>query len=107
MKNNTFLLVFSYMLLPLLFGVVFLDFAGIFGYSDFAFVCAFSLYILFFVIQKGTSRTSFILSLFFLIIMGLSYIPTGFGSLTERMGEWFYLFFVFGLLQYTKEAWHT
>ena len=37
--------------------------------------------------------------------MGLSYVKTGSGEVTERMGEWFYLFFLAGIIHYSKEAW--
>jgi hypothetical protein len=56
-------------------------------------------------IQHRLSKLSFVIAVFFLISMGLSYTKTGPGVITERMGEWFYLFFIFGLIQYAKEAW--
>lgn len=83
------------------------DLAGFFNYTDLPFVIAFLFYFLFLYIQKGTSKISFGMALCFLIFMGLSYIPTGAGRITERMGEWLYLFLVAGLIQYTQEAWKS
>lgn len=82
-----------------------MDLATTFSYSDLPFVLAFVMYILFVVIQRSSSRGTFIMVLYLLILMGLSYVKTGPGAITERFGEWFYLFFVFGLIQYIKEAW--
>ena len=105
MKNHKYLILFSYVLLLTIFGIVFLDFAGVFNYSDDPFFIAFFLYALFIFIQKGTSRLSFIITIYFLTLMGLSYVPTGPGRVTERIGEWFYLFFVCGLIHNAEEAW--
>lgn len=104
-KRNKFAILFSLALIPLIFGILFVDLAGTFSYSDLPFVFAFSVYMLFVFIQGSTSKATFIMTLYLLIIMGLSYVQTGPGVITERFGEWFYLFFVFGLVQYTKEAW--
>ena len=105
MKSPKYFILCSYALIPILFGLIFLDLSGVFNFSDIPFVTAFLLYMLFLMIQKGSSKLSFIMALFFLVFMGLSYIPTGPGRITERIGEWFYLFFVCGLIQYAKEAW--
>lgn len=105
MKNRKYLLLFSYFLLFTIFGMLFLDLAGVFSYTDLPFLISFFLYFLFLVIQKATSKTSFVIAIFLLVYMGLSYIPTGAGRVTERIGEWFYLFLVVGLIQYTNEAW--
>jgi hypothetical protein len=104
MKNHKYLILISYVLLLTIFGLVFFDLAGAFSYSDMPFLIAFSLYFLFLFIQKNTSKISFVTVLFLLVFMGLSYIPTGAGRITERIGEWFYLFFVFGLVQYIRET---
>jgi predicted membrane channel-forming protein YqfA (hemolysin III family) len=84
---------------------VFADLAGTFNFSDIPFAIVFLLYILFIIIQRTNSKAAFLVSLLFFILMGLSYIPTATGKITERLGEWFYLFFVFGLVQYTSESW--
>lgn len=104
MKRSKYIL-FSFFVLLMVFLTIIADFAGFFNYSDVPFVIAFLFYFLFLFIQKGTSKISFGIVLCFLVFMGLSYIPTGAGRITERMGEWFYLFFVVGLIQYVKEAW--
>ncbi len=106
MKRTKALTTISLFLIPLIIGVVFVDLSGTFSYSDLPFAIAFLLYITFVFLQRAKSRTAFIMSLFFLAWMGLSYVPTGASVLTERIGEWFYLFFVFGLIQYNKEVWH-
>ncbi len=104
MKRSSWLIVFSLFLISLTIAVVYADVAGTFSYSDIPFVLAFSLYMLFVVIQKSSCRASFLMALFLLLVVGLSYIPTGPSVVTERFGEWFYLFFVFGLIQYFKET---
>lgn len=106
MEKINYLIVFSYFLFLAIFGLVSLDLAGAFSYSDVPFLSAFLLYVLFLFIQKGGSKTSFTLALIFLVIMGFSYIPTGAGRITERIGEWFYLFFLFGLIQSGVSIFH-
>lgn len=94
----------SLILIPVIFAIVFADFAGVFSQSDVPFVLALLLYFLFASVQKASSRLAFGFSLFFLVLMGLSYIPTGPSGITERMGEWFFVFFVLGLLRYGYEV---
>ena len=105
MKKSKQRILFSLSLLFLVFVTIFVDLTGFFSYSDVPFIIVFSLYFLFLFIQKGTSKVSFVMALFLLVYMGISYIPTGAGRITERIGEWFYLFFIVGLIQYMKEAW--
>lgn len=81
----------------ILLTIIFLDIAGAFSHSDLPFLAVF---LTFSLGRKGT----FAFALFLLAWMGLSYIPTGAGAVTERIGEWFYLFFVFGLIQYGYEV---
>jgi len=90
--------------IPLIFAIVFADLAGVFSYTDMPFFLVFLLFIAYVITQKSTSKAAFLFSLFFLVWMWLSYIPTGAGKVTERIGEWFYLFFVFGLIQYGYEV---
>jgi len=104
-KHNIPVLI-SYVCVTVVCSIVFADLAGIFGFSDFAFLFGLLFWCIALLLQKGKSRASFVVSLFLLFFMGLSYIPTGAGPITERIGEWFYLFFVCGLVQYTKEAWY-
>ncbi len=99
------LIFFSLFLLLAIPAVVFMDIAGTFSFTDRAFLFGFSVYALFVLIQKTGSRASFGISFTLLFWMGLSYIPTGASIVTERIGEWFFLFFLFGLIQYTKEVW--
>ena len=107
MKYNRMFITLSMFIIPLIFGIVFIDLAGTFSYSDFAFGLALLLYAIFLFIQRSTSRATFLLAIFFLIWMGLSYVPTGAGTVTERIGEWFYIFYVVGLIQYLKEVYES
>ena len=95
----------SLLIIPFMFGIIFIDLVGTFFFSDVPFALVLALYLIFVLIQRAKSRTTFVFVLFFIIWMGLSYIPTGAGQTTERVGEWFYLFFVFGLIQYAIESW--
>lgn len=105
MGKNKHLVLFSFLLGFVFMGIVFADLAGIFSFSDQAFLYGFLVYGIVVLMQRTTSKLSFFIVLSLLLWMGLSYIPTGPGKITERIGEWFYLFFLFGLLQYTHEAW--
>jgi len=104
MRRRNYSILFSFLLFLMVFLTIFIDFAGFFNYSDVPFLIGFSLYFLFLFIQKGTGKPSFGITLFLLVFMGLSYIPTGAGRITERIGEWFYLFFLVGIIQYMREA---
>jgi len=97
MRSNIILLL-SLFCIPLIFGIILLDFTGVFMYSDLPFAIAFAVYIGFLLLQHGSSRVSFVLALFLFVFMGFSYIPTGAGRITERAGEWMYIFFVFGII---------
>lgn len=99
MKINRFLIIGSLFCIFLIFCIVFIDLAGVFNYSDLPFVLSMLLYIVFFLIQKASGKTLFVLALYFLIIMGLSYIKTGPSLISERLGEWFYIFFLAGIMQ--------
>lgn len=105
MQKPKLLVIFSLFLIPFIAGIVFLDLAGNFSFSDFPFALTFGTFFVFMLIQRGTSKASFVIALYFLITMGLSYLQSGTGQITERLGEWFYLFFLVGILQYIKEAW--
>lgn len=107
MKRTRIPKTISLCIIPLIFGVMFADLAGTFSYSDMPFAAVFVLYTVFVIVQHMKSKATFNIALFLLIWMAFSYIPTGAGRTTERIGEWFYLFFIFGLIQYTREAWHT
>jgi hypothetical protein len=107
MKKNSWLTPVSLLLLPAALGIVIADVAGLFAFSDMPFALAFVLYGLFVITQKTKSNITVRLMLFFLVWMGFSYVPTGAGKITERIGEWFYLLFVFGLIQYAREAWKS
>ncbi|MBU2544293.1 hypothetical protein KJ618_02385 [Patescibacteria group bacterium] len=104
MKRNKFIILFSYFLFLVMVGVVFADLGSAFSFSDLPFVLVFSVFFVFMIIQRGTSKIVFVSASYFLITMGLSYVRTGSSVITERLGEWFYLFFLVGILQYTKEA---
>jgi len=104
MKNKNKLIFPSLFLMPIMACVLFVDLAGTFNYGDISFAIVFALYIIFIAIQHAKSKTTFVIAFLFLIWMGLSYLPTGAGQVTERFGEWFYLFFLFGIVQYTYEV---
>jgi len=104
MKRNRWLIYVSLLLLPLVVGVILVDLAGTFSFSDAPFAIALALYTVFVLMQRAKSNSTFLITIFFLILMGLSYIPTGPGPVTERIGEWFYLFFLYGLIQYLWET---
>lgn len=105
MKNRNKIIFPSLFLVPLVAGIIFLDLAGTFNYSDLPFLFAFVIYFVFVFIQRVQSKATFSVALLLLIYMGLSYIPAGPSRVTERFGEWFFLFFVYGLIQYVKDIW--
>ncbi len=103
MKINKIKGLLSLFLLAVLFCIVFADMGGAFNYSDIPFALVFVVYLLHVFWERTHGKMAFALALFFLFWMGLSYIPTGAGQITERMGEWFYLFFVLGVIQSSLE----
>jgi len=104
MLRHKLVIIGSFLLIPVIAGIALLDLAGIFSFTDFPFLLALLLLFLFIFIQKSTSRVTFIVALYFLILMGLSYIPTSTSLITERLGEWFYLFFFISIIQYLMEV---
>jgi|SRR3989344_1570407 len=106
MKRSRISIVCSFFLIALLAGIIGLDLVGVFNNSDVPFLLSFIVYFMVILIQRSSSRLTFVISLLCLILMGLSYIPTADGHITERFGEWFYIFFVFGLIQYALEVFH-
>lgn len=104
MKNRNKIIFPSLLLIPAMACVIYMDLAGTFGYTDLPFLLAFALYIVFVLIQQSQSRLTFVIAILLLIYTGLSYVPAGAAVLTERFGEWFYLYFVFGLIQYCRET---
>lgn len=105
MKRHKFFIILSLLLIPVIIGTYCFDILGGFNFADKAFGIALAIYIIFIFIQQSSSKFTFVISLFFLVIMGLFYIPSGVVQRTERMGEWFYVFFVFGLIQSVIELW--
>ncbi|EKD67865.1 MAG: hypothetical protein ACD_48C00176G0001 [uncultured bacterium] len=103
MKNRNKLIFPSLFLIPAIAGILCMDLAGIFNYTDNPFFFVFAVYVIFVFIQRSQSRFTFSIAMLLLIYMGLSYIPAAASRATERFGEWFYLFFVFGLIQYGRE----
>jgi 2-polyprenyl-3-methyl-5-hydroxy-6-metoxy-1,4-benzoquinol methylase len=104
MKRNRWIMLISLFLVPLLFGVFITDLAGAFSFSDVPFAIALVLYILFIILQRSTSKTTFFITILFLLLMGLMYVPTGSGSITERIGVWFCVFFLLAMVQYRIET---
>lgn len=105
MKRSKWLIFVSFVIILSIFGIVFLDLADVFSFSDLPFLLILVLYCLFVLIQRCSSRSGFLISLYFLICMGLSNSTTGASRITERMGEWFYIFFLIALVHFTKDAW--
>lgn len=103
MKKSSITILVSFFSLMVLVAVVFLDIQGVFGFSDGVFVLGLFLGAVVYLIQKSTSKLPFSLATFFLLWMGLSYIPTGSSEQTERIGVWFFLTFFLGLVQYGVE----
>jgi hypothetical protein len=56
-------------------------------------------------LRRASSRVSFFFALILVIYMGILYITYGAVRVTERTGEWFFLFFLLGIIQYAKETW--
>jgi hypothetical protein len=99
MKKTANSILFSFFIIFLIFAVVYADVGGWFGFADVSFAIVLFLYVLYVYIQNTKSSTTFAFSLFFLVWMGLSYAPTGAGIVTERIGEWFYIFFLLACVQ--------
>lgn len=77
-----------------------------FGNYDTPFLWAFSVYFLWVLIFRITSRVTFFIILVLVVGMGISFVQNGSIRFTERIGEWLYLFFIFGLIQYFREVFH-
>lgn len=107
MKKNKILHILSWILVFLMIFIVITDLRYKFGNYDTPFMLEFVLYVLYVFIKRTASKLSFGIVLLFILSMGVSYMLFGSARLTERMGEWFYLYFLFGLLQYSKEIWLT
>jgi EamA domain-containing membrane protein RarD len=94
----------------ILFGVIaitiLLDLKYKFGNFDTPFFLVFGIYLLATWVMKLTHRCTFIIDMILLLLMGVFYIYTGPVRLTERAGEWWFLFFVCGLVQYGWESFH-
>lgn len=95
----------SLFFIPIIAGILCFDLTGAFNYTDSPFLITFLIYVVFVFIQQSQSKFTFSIAILLLIYTGLSYIPTNASLVTERFGEWFYLFFVFGIIQYTKDIW--
>ena len=105
MRNNHWIMTFS--IVAGICCVIFLDLAGSFSFTDLPLAVVIGLYSFLAVTKLSSSRTAFGLSVFLLCLMGLSYIPTGEGVMTERMGEWFYVCFFMGLIHRIVEEWRN
>jgi hypothetical protein len=81
------------------------DLMYLFGNYDTPFIVVFILFTALMYLLRLSSKVTFYIVLLFIVFMGNFYIQYGPIRITERSGEWFYLFFVFGLLQYIREAW--
>jgi hypothetical protein len=105
-KRNNIIQIFSFLLLPILIGIMLKDLMYTFGNYDTPFIVGIGIYFVFCLIAHASSRWTFGLVSLLVVCMGISYMIMGPYRRTERLGEWVYLFFVFGLIQYTIEAIH-
>lgn len=105
MKNYT--LVASYLLFAAADCVFVLDLVPVFNYQDISFVLFCALYTVFLYMQKAKSSLSFYIAFYFLVLMGLSYIPTAASRTTERFGEWFFVMLAYAMIQRMIELWKT
>ncbi len=84
-------------------GIMYTDLLYKFGNRDIPFILVLVLYTLFVRVGKFSSKITISVSCVLVICMGVAYAMQGPVRLTERIGEWFYLFFVFSLIQYIYE----
>lgn len=98
MKRH-FLIHFSFLLALTAICIVLLDMAGFNGYSDLLLATGIGLYFLFSCVQRATYRLTFLIASILSIYCLLSYIPTGPGPMTERIGEWLYVILLLGIIQ--------
>ncbi len=103
-KRHNLAIAISIMVTLFITGVIVADFFYKFGNGDLPFLLVFVPYTVLCVIQRKSSRLTFEIVLLLVLFMAYSYIVNGEFRLTERIGEWFYLFLVFGLVQYMREA---
>jgi hypothetical protein len=104
MTKQSISILFSYVLLIGIVAVSLVDVLGTFLYKDWIILVVIFLYLLFTRIQRSTSRLSFSICIFYLLWMGLQYIPTGASSETERIGVWFYIFLFISIIGYGRES---
>ncbi len=88
----------------IIFIIFILDMLYLFGNHDNPFIISAMLYIFLVMYKKISSKATFFFVLFFLFFMGASYIYRGPFRTTERIGEWFYIFFLIGMIQYAYES---
>lgn len=105
MKNSKMVKTSALLLLSVVVGIIVADLFGRFGISDLPFILAFGAYTVLIILRRIHHGATIAVASLFVALMGASYIIQGASGLTERMGEWFYLFFIFSLIQYAKEAW--
>jgi hypothetical protein len=79
--------------LIIILGIFLTDLKGWFLLSDLSFFLALIVYMLF------LRKWALAISLFFLAVMSYFFIRTGISNRVERVGEWFYIFFVIGVIQ--------
>ncbi|MCX8009193.1 MAG: hypothetical protein N3A54_05865 [Patescibacteria group bacterium] len=92
-------------LLSCLIVIVFLlDMLYKFGNYDIPFIVVFLAYFMLIHFAKLTSKITFLIIISLTILMGYFYIQQGAFRLTERIGEWFYVFLIVGIVQYAYEV---
>lgn len=99
-KRNHVIFIGAIMILGI---IILADLFYKFGNYDTPFFFVFLILLLLLLKNLITSRSIFIVSFVLLLSMGTSYIQVGGARLTERLGEWFFIVFVFGLLASTIE----
>ena len=92
------------LLIPVIVGIMVMDLQYRFGNSDLPFFLAIGAYILFVVLSRVQSKTTIKIVLCTVLVMGVNYMDSGASRSTERLGEWFYIYFLIGFVQYFIEA---
>lgn len=72
-------------------------------YSDSRLVLLLLLYWFYIRLNNVRSKTTFLLTLIFLVVMFISFLAKGANAQTERIAVWFYLLLAFGIIQQWQE----
>lgn len=104
-ENKSSLMIRLFCILAIII-IISADLFYIFGNYDTPFYLVIILYFINIFIKKASSFLAFILVLFCVVSIGFSYNILGTVRFTERIGEWFYILLLLGLLHSGIELWH-